>query len=63
MSVSSYLGSRALPMWAIFEGSFVDNGTCLLSLSSDWMEFNEREFLFGIQSVAYVGNLQRFLRR
>jgi hypothetical protein len=26
-------------------------------------EFEEREFLFGIQGVAYVGNLQRFLRR
>jgi hypothetical protein len=26
-------------------------------------EFDEREFLFGIQRVAYVGNLGRFFRR
>jgi hypothetical protein len=26
-------------------------------------EFDEREFLFGIQCVAYVSNLGRFLRR
>jgi hypothetical protein len=26
-------------------------------------EFDENEFLFGIQGIAYVSNLERFLRR
>jgi hypothetical protein len=40
-SVSSYLGSRLLPMWATLEGSSVDNGIVLLSVSSGWMDVLE----------------------
>jgi hypothetical protein len=41
MSVSSYLGSNVLPMWATLEGSSVDIGTYLLSASSGWMDVLE----------------------
>jgi hypothetical protein len=41
ISVSSYLGSKVLPMSATLEGSSMDNSICLLSVSSDWINFLE----------------------